>query len=402
MHKSKMTSNDNIKSVIAFLADVSTFVMNLRAFLVPDFRNTAVLVICTIIYVIIFIWAVCKLNEIICVKKRNEEILVKKIQQRMVGENPMLLYKKHGKIIRLGEKIIGVIMAVCIFSVSFNCYQLYMKVKAEVEVTSDDNRFGQEITVQIVQQIGKDVVDTISRAKIVNDMEQAETNNLYDSVSTISFCLNESVIPELEQEQAESVFYVLYENGEEVVRKHVNELDSIKIASGTLSWTEGEKANIEAASIAEKEFNKKVEKAKSYKERRLMEEWQKNVPSVSNYKNDVAEVRVRIIEAGKGNSEICVLTAHDFKYIADEYEKQDKSYQAVIYYWGVCIIYMEKALSYDDMPETAWKGHYHYLRSRYKDIADYLEKNWDKIEEEDKAQYAQWKDAAKQIYAEMP
>ena len=382
-HRRENVPLKKIESVTGWIASIITIIMALPSFVVFIFRNKYAVFCVVIICCFIFIGClVCKCG-IWNIEKSNDKIISERkfIEGNIVREyiDKKLLFQKL-------QKRLNLVMIVCVAIVVFDIYNY--------------NKF--------MESVGKDTANppniaTQGTDKDINTLEHKEENGIsYDEVSNISFCLNEAIIPRLEEQDAVKVFYTLYQNGTDVVRNHVDELCSGKELSGIKEWEEEDEKNIASASTDESIFKANVEGAKAYKEKRKMEEWQNAVPNVSDYKKNVLDVRIALIENGKADGEICYLAANDSQYIGDEYKNQNREYEAVIYYWAQSIIYIEKALSFGNLSKENREKYYGYLKARYKDIADYIEQIWDQIEEGDKEVYGKWRDAARRIYEEMP
>ena len=373
----------NIESVTGFIESIISIIMVLPSFVAFVFHNKYVALGIAIICGIIFLGClVCK-----CGIGNIEKSNYKKVTEgKFGGKNREREYIDKSFLIKKYQRRLAFVMIVCIVIGVFDVYSYNKFMESERKKTANMS----DISTQ-----GADIdVNTIIRKE--------ENEVLYDEVSNISFCLNEAVIPRLEEQDAVKIFYTLYQNGTNVVRNHVDELCSSEELSEIKEWDEEDKGNIASASVAEKDFKADVEEAKAYKEKRKMEEWQDAVPSVSDYKKNVMNVRIVFIKNGKADGEICYLVANDSQYIGDEYKNQNREYEAVIYYWGQSIIYIEKALSFGNLSKENSEKYYGYLKARYKDIADYIEQIWDHIEEGDKEVYGKWRDAARRIYEEMP
>lgn len=331
-----------------------------------------------------------KKNDVEISKKKMRHLNnAEKVERYEIHENKKREYKER-------TRILAVLMSMCLIGSALNIYSICSPIPEEEPGVSNG--------VIRVQEDVETIREIMMQTLLQPSLQSQETIS-YDDVAKISFCLDEVSVPSLEKQDAKRIFYVLYQNEENVVndvKTHVEGLSTGDRTSGTWKLTEAEKAVISSASTDEIIFKEKVEEAKSYKERRQMKDWQNTVPDASDYKNEVINKRISIIKSEKADGEICFLVANDYQYFGDEYKNQDKGYEAVIYYWGQCIIYTEEALMYTDISEELRDDYYNYLKARYKDIADYIEQVWNQIEEGDKEMYGEWRDAARKIYEEMP
>lgn len=369
----------------------------------PFFEKNSVLIcieaILIIVFAIIFIRCCLCMFENRKRKKKNDVEISEKMMHRLNDAEKVQRYKRHENKKREYKertRILAVLMSMCLIGSALNIYSICSPIPEEEPGVSNG--------VIRVQEDVETIREIMMQTLLQPSLQSQETIS-YDDVAKISFCLDEVSVPSLEKQDAKRIFYVLYQNEENVVndvKTHVEGLSAGDRTSGTWKLTEAEKAVISSASTDEIIFKEKVEEAKSYKERRQMKDWQNTVPDASDYKNEVINKRISIIKSEKADGEICFLVANDYQYFGDEYKNQDKEYEAVIYYWGQCIIYTEEALIYTDISEELRDDYYNYLKARYKDIADYIEQVWNQIEEGDKEMYGEWRDAARKIYEEMP
>lgn len=347
------------------------------------FENIIVMLIFAVFCVIVVLFSfVCYLRMGNIEKYNVSEILRKPLNEKRIRE-----YFTKSLVIKKNKRNLAIIMIVCTIFGTLDGYNYHGKIIS-----------------QVVKVNGSNLSDNNNQEEStdISTLQQERMGIVYEDIVNISFCLNESKIPSLEEQDAEKVFYVLYLDGENVVINHVDNLMAGDKISGTWKQTEEEEGDIAQASVKEKDFRENVETAKSNKEKRKMEEWQNTVPDICDYKTNVIKTRTDVIDSGKADGKICFLAANDHQYLGDEYKNQNKEYEAVIYYWGQSIIYTEEALMYADIPEELRDKYYNYLKARYKDIADYIDQVWDQIEEGDKEVYREWKDAARKIHAEMP
>jgi len=395
-HGRKIISLEMTALIVGIFGDLAGILGIVISYMKPSLQSSVVLIIfavvsivaCTIIFLLCLKWR----REIECVERDNEKTFFKKSLYKMdenIRTELLNKYIENRDSMKKRKTGLLVIMAVCILFSSFNGYRVCNLIEIKIREEEPDS------------VAGSGQVEDMNLGQIAEEQAGEDVMITADMVADISFCLNEAVIPELEEHDVQRIFYGLYQDGAEVVGNHISEIKNAKKVRGTGKLTESEKSMLDEASTAEMNFKNDVEDAKAYKSKQLMKEWQETVPSVSDYKNDVMKNRIIVVDTEKADGDICFLIANDFQYIGDEYKEQDGDYKAVIYHWGQAIIYTEESLSFENISEEDWEKRYGYLKMRYKDIADYIEKNWDKIEDEDKETYGKWKDAAWEIYEEM-
>lgn len=385
----------DIGLVVGCIADGMTIFAQMLSLCVPVLQKWPVLILCEFIFMVTLIWCCLCMHENRKRKKKNDEGISKGKMYGLNNAEKVKRYEKHEckkKNYRERTRILTVVMSICLLFGTLNAYNLDKLVSENAETKKPDS-YADSGESRELEDMLQTLLQTIS---------QSEVTVSYEEIVNISFCLNESVIPSLEEQDTEKIFYVLYQDGGDVVVNHVDNLWAGDKTSGTWKLTKEEEGDIALASIKENFFTEKVEEAKAYKEKRKIDEWQDTVPDVCDYKTNVMEDRISIIDDGKADGEICFLVANNHQYIGNEYKSQNKEYEAVIYYWGKSIIYTEEGLMYGDLSEEQRNTYYRYLKARYKDIADYIGQVWNQIEEGDKEMYEEWRDAARRIYEEMP
>lgn len=397
----------DIEHVMACISYGMAILADLSSLCVPFFRKKPVLICVEIILIIIFVRCCLCMAENRKREKKSKIEISEKIMRHLNDAEKVARYKGHENKKKKYEertRILTVVMSICLIGSALNIVNIYSICRPIPEEEAPIELNAEYRMCEEVEIMRKTMQEVMVQTTLQLSLQSQETIS-YGDVEKISFCLNEVGNLSLKEQDAKRIFYSQYPNEENElndVKTHVEGLNTGVRTSGRWKLTETENGVISLASSNEIDFKERVGKAKSYKEKRQMKEWQNTVPDASDYQKDVIDMRISIIESEKADGEICFLVANDYQYLGDEYKNQDKEYEAVIYYWGQSIIYTEEALMYKDISEESRNDYYVYLKGRYKDIADYIEQVWDWIEEGDKEMYGEWRDAARKIYEEMP
>lgn len=100
------------------------------------------------------------------------------------------------------------------------------------------------------------------------------------------------------------------------------------------------------------------------------EEWQKAAPHSSEYEKCIAgRETLNLVKEGEsiGCYEIWWLLANDYQYLAQEYERQTKDADAILYYYVNSIYCCMEALKYQ-MTQEDYETIYHFMVMRYHDL----------------------------------
>ncbi len=100
------------------------------------------------------------------------------------------------------------------------------------------------------------------------------------------------------------------------------------------------------------------------------EEWRKAAPHSSEYERCIAgRETLNLVKEGEnvGCDEIWWLLANDYLYLAQEYERQTKSADTILYYYVNSIYCCMEALNYQ-MTQEEYETIYHFMVMRYHDL----------------------------------
>lgn len=260
-----------------------------------------------------------------------------------------------------------------------------------------DKEFMTSVTEEVIAEgsmeagdCGKDVL--IKQLKSDDEIRNEDGN---EEIEDISFILDE---PDRFEVIDESVFYITdakSDNVKEEVEEHMQAIYNKKRSDTLQDASPIEKNLINDITDIDNKFDYDIEKAKEYKRKKHYMSWEDTVPNSNILEHDVIEPRKKFWEEEEFNYELAFLLANDNQLFANEYMAQNGNPETVIAYFAKTIIWTERALSFKNLPDEMKKKYLNYLKSRYKDISDFIENNMDKFEnEEDRFQEMQEKSYA--------
>ena len=203
------------------------------------------------------------------------------------------------------------------------------------------------------------------------------------------------------------VFYVTMdqEKLEEEVGAHINSIYSQKKRSSFLEGSIQDRFKVKVQK-EEDIFLHARDEAKIYRTQENYEGWKNVIPNSNTLENimDDRELLLTPLEEDVEDMEfdgvLYIRLANNNQLFADEYKSQGGKPETVIYYFVETIKRTEEGLAYEDIPQEYKTKYYSYLKARYKDIADYIERNLEKFGAE-KERYQEIMAKANAIYKTM-
>ena len=196
----------------------------------------------------------------------------------------------------------------------------------------------------------------------------------------------------LSNEDEKDIFYITDVNSEmkyeEQVKEHVEKIYEEKKVN---TFIKGSLASEIASKAQTKEdvFLDDRNKALDYKQKDDINGWRYTVPN-SNALENIMQERELLWKPEQEDMEfdgsLCFRLANNNQLMADEYMHQNGKPETVIYYYAKSITWTEHGLAYRDIADKDRELYYNYLKSRYKDIYDYIKKNQRCFGEEDRFQ----------------
>lgn len=205
----------------------------------------------------------------------------------------------------------------------------------------------------------------------------------------------------------ERVFYVSMdqEKLEEEVGAHINSIYSQKKRSSFLEGSIQDRFKVKVQKEEDIFLNARDE-AKIYRTQENYEGWKNVIPN-SNTLEDIMDDRELLltplgedVEDMEFDGVLYIRLANNNQLFVDEYKNQGGKPETVIYYFVETIKRTEEGLAYEDIPQEYKTEYYSYLKARYKDIADYIEKNLERFGAE-KERYQEIMAKANVIYKTM-
>lgn len=237
--------------------------------------------------------------------------------------------------------------------------------------------------------------------KLGNDEEDALKLEDIESVQVVLLERDKVICLSTEEEKA--IFYIISDKeiSSDSVKNHLKQILDLNIKNGLEDESEIVKDISATASAKGDIFYTKIDEAARYKNIGDMESWKVTVPDSGFLEKEVMQPREKLWEERKSNQEICFGLANNNKCLADEYMRQKGNYETVIYYFGQSILWTERGLAYEDLTDRNKKIYYNFLKARYKDIGDYIEKNYDNMNDKEKKRFDVIRKKAITIYSAM-
>ncbi len=172
----------------------------------------------------------------------------------------------------------------------------------------------------------------------------------------------------LDPEEEKKIFYLEEAiDAETQVREHVtsllvkNQEDSFSKEASSI-----ENAAIEQASNDEAEFKMDINEAEECIKIGDFDRWN-NCVRDANDLVEIIDTRIKVVEAGRGNRQLCFMVANDYQILAYECIRQNKDATMILNFYMKAIDWAEKALTYDVSPDVK-QDIYNYIIGRYQDI----------------------------------
>lgn len=251
--------------------------------------------------------------------------------------------------------------------------EIGMAVMTKSESGMGENKDGKRILEEVVTEA---TAGKVENTIIVNGEKEEESGG---EIPDINFILDDPDRLEiLSDEMIEEVFYVSCispEKNSEEVKSHMESIWEGKREDTSGNASEIEKRVIDEASDAETIFEKDIERAAECRSRNDLEGWRNHVPHSSYLENNIMDVRGQFwnLEEPIFGSSLAFMMGNSYQKMADEYKLQNGRPETVIYNWVKSIMWTTLGLSYENLTEKDKKEYYNYLKSRYKDIYDYIE-----------------------------
>lgn len=201
------------------------------------------------------------------------------------------------------------------------------------------------------------------------------------------------------------VFYITNVNEteiEEEVTIHVKDIFSKK-KNSTVATNSVEEYIIFKVQEDEDVFLQDIENASYFKSIENYEAWVNTIPhsdKLETIMNDREWLWMSQNEDMMFSGTVWFRLANSNQLLSKEYMLQGGAPETVIYYYVQSIIWVERGLAYEDLPEGYQDKYYNYIKARYRDIGDYIENNLERFGVE-QDRYRQIEEKAYAIYKAM-
>lgn len=289
---------------------------------------------------------------------------------------------------------VAIEMVVCILFIALGVTRTPQDQTGEVTTASNN-----------AQGRNENTESSIDKGEFSEESMDTDTQMGYGHIGFI--LMEPDRLLELSYSQMRQIFYITSAENEDkidAVEQHLAGLSDEKRINRSYEWTKVESSIIDETSKSEALFDDKKKEAQIYESNDNYEGWSYAIPSSDKLDKIIYNRKTFWSEnpqEDRCNSEVAFLVANDYQEYALEYEKQKGRFKTVIYYYGVSIIWTERALTYEDVTPADIEVYCDYILARYKDISDFILKNRDKIPEDEIIFYNEVQSKAKEMYDAM-